>query len=115
MYRRFNVSVLHPHGYRPLCPLYKTKLLYLVSNHANEPVDVVRMGRYFIAAAPVQHIQPWIQASIFIQDLIFLVQDGLAPRDVLVSINSTNFVKVGYVDFVSNLDRREARIRNVFS
>ena len=39
------------------------------------------MGRYFIAAAPVQHIQPRIQASIFIQDLIFLVQDGLALWD----------------------------------
>ena len=40
------------------------------------------MGRYFIAAvAPVQHIQPWIQASIFIQDHIFLVQDELAPTD----------------------------------
>jgi hypothetical protein len=78
-----DLSSAHKHNrwYRPLNPSYTTEWLRLVPKHTNEPVDVVKMGWYFIAAARIQHIQPRIQASIFIQDLIFLVQDGLAPTD----------------------------------
>ena len=66
-------------------PSYKTKWLHLVRKRANEPVDVIKMGWYFIAAALIQHLQPLVQDNFFIQDLIFLVQDRLALWDARCS------------------------------
>ena len=49
----------------PSYPSYRTELLCLVRKRANEPVDVVKMSWYFIAAAPIQHQQPLIQDRNF--------------------------------------------------
>jgi len=46
-------------------PSYRTKWSRLVQNGANEPVDVFKMSWYFIAAAPIQYLQPLIQDQTF--------------------------------------------------
>ena len=56
---------IHNRWWKTSYPSYRTEWSRLVQNGANEPVDVVKMSWYFIAAAPIQHLQPLIQDQTF--------------------------------------------------